>query len=54
MDHVVQSLAELNDFIDRADEGLMTQVVEGDYEGLTKVMEFLQMVKEKQVTFITS
>ncbi len=48
MDHVVNSLADLNDFIDKADEGLMTQVDEGDYDGLIKVMEFLQMVKEKQ------
>lgn len=43
MDHVVESLAELNDFIEKADEGLMTQVAEGDYEGLIKVMEFLQV-----------
>lgn len=43
MDHVVDSLAELNDFIERADEGLMTQVTEGNYEGLIKVMEFLQV-----------
>ncbi len=42
-DHVVTSLAELNDFIDKADEGLMTQVAEGDYDGLIKVMEFLQV-----------
>eukprot|EP00095_Tigriopus_kingsejongensis_P007513 maker-scaffold103_size370364-snap-gene-1.20 protein:Tk07513 transcript:maker-scaffold103_size370364-snap-gene-1.20-mRNA-1 annotation:"dynein beta ciliary-like" len=45
MDHVVNSLAELNDFIERADEGLMTQVHEGDYEGLIKVMEFLQTME---------
>ena len=37
MDHVVQSLADLNTFIDKADEGLMTQVAEGDYDGLIKV-----------------
>jgi len=43
MDHVVTSLADLNDFIERADEGLMTQVAEGDYDGLIKVMEFLQV-----------
>ena len=47
-DHVVTSLADLNDFIDKADEGLMTQVAEGDYDGLIKVMQFLQVVKEKQ------
>ena len=28
----------------------MTQVEEGDYEGLVKVMEFLRMVKERQAT----
>ena len=34
MDHVVTSLGELNSFIERADEGLMTQVKENDYNGL--------------------
>ena len=34
IDHVVKSLGELNDFIERADEGLMTQVKENDYNGL--------------------
>ena len=29
-DHVVKSLADLNDFIEKADEGLMQQVKEGD------------------------
>ena len=50
LEHVVKSLADLNDFIDKADEGLMQQVQEGDYDGLLKVMEFLQVVKEKQAT----
>ena len=50
LEHVVKSLADLNDFIDKADEGLMQQVQEGDYDGLLKVMEFLQIVKEKQST----
>ena len=50
LEHVVKSLADLNDFIDKADEGLMQQVQEGDYNGLLKVMEFLQIVKEKQAT----
>ena len=49
-DHVVNSLAELNDFIDKADEGLMTQVDEGDYDGLVKVMEYLRRVKDRQAT----
>ena len=50
LEHVVKSLADLNDFIDKADEGLMQQVQEGDYDGLLKVMEFLKIVKEKQAT----
>ena len=49
-DHVVKSLADLNNFIEKADEGLMQQVKEGDYEGLIKVMEILKIVKEKQAT----
>jgi len=43
VDHVVKSLADLNDFIEKADEGLMQQVKEGDYDGLVKVMEFLKV-----------
>ena len=50
LEHVTESLSELNKFIDEADEGLMTQVHEGDYEMLIKVMEFLQLVKERQPT----
>ena len=50
IDHVTVSLQELSDFIEDADEGLMCQVQEGDYNGLIKVMKFLQMVKEKQAT----
>ena len=49
-DHVVKSLSDLNNFIEKADEGLMQQVKEDDYDGLVKVMEFLKVVKEKQVT----
>ena len=52
MDHVVQSLSDLNDFIDRADEGLMTQVSEGDYDGLIKVMEFLRVILTTFLKFI--
>ena len=46
-DHVVKSLADLNNFIEKADEGLMQQVQEGDYDGLLKVMEYLQVSKLK-------
>ena len=52
MDHVVQSLSDLNDFIDRADEGLMTQVSEGDYDGLIKVMEFLRVILTTFLKFL--
>ena len=48
LDHVTESLDDLDKFIKGADEGLMGQVVEGDYKGLIKVMEYLAMVKEKQ------
>ena len=50
LDHVVNSLKDLNDFIEVADEGLMVSVQEGDYAGLINVMEFLQRVKERQAT----
>ena len=50
LDHVINSLSELNDFIEKADEGLMVSVQEGDYAGLIKIMEFLQEVKEKQAS----
>ena len=48
LDHVTESLSELNEFIEKADEGLMVSVQEGDYTGLLKIMEFLQKVKERQ------
>ena len=48
LDHLVESLQELNDFIEKADEVLLIQVHEGDYESLIKVMEFLKLVKDKQ------
>lgn len=48
VDYVKDNLADLNNFIEEADEGLMTQVHEGDYKNLIKVMKFLQLVKEKQ------
>ena len=47
---MVKSLSDLNSFIEKADEGLMQQVKEGDYDGLIKVMEILKIVKEKQET----
>ncbi len=35
--------SDLNDFIEKADEGLMTQAQEGDYKALIRVMEYLQV-----------
>ena len=48
LEHVIESLADLNNFIDKADEALMTQVREGDYDGLIQVMEYLALVNSKQ------
>ena len=48
LDHLVDDLAELNNFVEVADEGLMCQLREGDYPGLIKVMEFLRLIKERQ------
>lgn len=48
LDHVITSLEELKNFIDMADEALMMQVREGDYEGLIKMMEFLALVWARQ------
>ena len=48
LDHVIDSLSELNTFIDKSDEALMSQVHEGDYNGLIKVMEFLSLVASRQ------
>ncbi|XP_049855418.1 dynein beta chain, ciliary-like [Schistocerca gregaria] len=45
--HVKNSLQELNDFIDEADNGLLQPVLEGDYDGLLKVMGYLFHVKER-------
>ena len=48
LNHVIESLQELEDFIQRANEGLSIQLEEGDYDNLIKVMEFLQLVRDKQ------
>ena len=48
MNHVVDSLAELEHFIDQAEIGLQAQVSEGDYDGLVKMMGYLKSVKENQ------
>ena len=48
LDHMVDNLSELDAFIEKADQCLMTQVHEGDYDGLLKVMEYLKLVRDKQ------
>ena len=48
LDRLVDSLSDLNQFIEVADEGLMSQLREGDYPGLIKVMEFLRLIRERQ------
>lgn len=40
----------MSNFLTEADEGLMSQVAEGDYDGLVTVMGFLMKVKERQTT----
>ena len=44
LERVVNNLADLNSFIERADEGLMQQVKEGDYQNLINVMGILQVL----------
>ena len=50
LDHLMKSLNDLDQFIEKADEALMAQVHEGDYEGLIKVMEYLSLVWGRQKT----
>ena len=46
--HIITSLQELEDFIEQANFGLSIQLSEGDYDNLIKVMEYLQLVRDKQ------
>lgn len=50
VDQVTSSLTDLGNFIRKADEGLLQQVAEGDYDGLVNVMAFLMNVKERAIT----
>lgn len=50
VDRVTSSLIDLANFIRRADEQLLQQVVEGDYDGLVNIMAYLLNVKERAVT----
>ncbi|KFW03432.1 Dynein heavy chain 9, axonemal, partial [Fulmarus glacialis] len=47
MDHVMHSLADLDDFIKTADKGLSKKVEKGDYDGLVEIMGHLLAVKER-------
>ncbi|KAL2077982.1 hypothetical protein ACEWY4_025667 [Coilia grayii] len=48
IDHVTNSLSDLEDFIQVAKVGLSKSVAEGDYSGLVEVMGHLLAVKERQ------
>ncbi|XP_039595259.1 dynein heavy chain 9, axonemal [Polypterus senegalus] len=48
IDHVTNSLSDLQEFIKVADSGLVKKVAEGDYAGLVNVMGHLMAVKERQ------
>ncbi|KAG8446024.1 hypothetical protein GDO86_013774 [Hymenochirus boettgeri] len=48
IDHVTNSLADLEEFIKVAELGLGKQLKEGDYNGLVEIMGHLMAVKERQ------
>ncbi|XP_071797739.1 dynein beta chain, ciliary isoform X1 [Asterias amurensis] len=48
IDHVTNSLSELQEFIKSANSGLTTPVEEGDYHGLVDCMGHLMAVKDRQ------
>ena len=50
IDHVTNSLIDLDQFIKVADAGLCVEVKEGDYEGLVTCMGHLMAVKDRQAT----
>uniref|UniRef100_A0A803T6T9 Dynein axonemal heavy chain 17 n=1 Tax=Anolis carolinensis TaxID=28377 RepID=A0A803T6T9_ANOCA len=50
VDHVTQSLADLEEFIKVAERGLSKEVEKGDYEGLVEVMGHLLAVKDRQTS----
>lgn len=50
VERVTSSLSDLGNFIRKADEGLLQQVVEGDYNGLVNIMAYLMNVKERTVS----
>ena len=50
IDHVTNSLIDLDEFIKVADAGLLVEVQEGDYNGLVTCMGHLMAVKDRQAT----
>ncbi|XP_061233427.1 dynein axonemal heavy chain 17 isoform X1 [Neopsephotus bourkii] len=50
MDHVTNSLMDLEEFINDTNTGLSKPLEEGDYDGLVAVMGHLMRVKERQAT----
>ncbi|XP_044152524.1 dynein axonemal heavy chain 9 [Bufo gargarizans] len=48
IDHVTNSLADLEEFIEVAEHGLSKQLNEGDYNGLVEIMGHLMAVKDRQ------
>ncbi|XP_072259402.1 dynein axonemal heavy chain 9 [Pyxicephalus adspersus] len=47
IDHVTNSLADLEEFIKVAEQGLSKQLKEGDYNGLVEIMGHLMAVKDR-------
>ncbi|XP_031327312.1 dynein beta chain, ciliary-like [Photinus pyralis] len=47
-DHVINSISELENFIQEAIAGMQVQLTEDDYEGLLKVMAFLVKIRDMQ------
>lgn len=50
VERVTSSLSDLGNFIRKADEGLLQQVAEGDYDGLVNIMAYLMNVKERAIS----
>ena len=51
IDMVVTSLAELDNFLEEAEIGMHSQISEGDYEGLVKMMGYIKAVKDRQCKY---
>lgn len=49
VEHVVDSIKDLEEFCKECDAVLLEPLAEDDYEGLLKVMEYLMKVKDRQV-----